>query len=175
MTVNEIIAQVMGIFGLIIIVLSFQAKENKKFFILQGLGSLMFFINFLMIGAIAGALFNMANLVRGLLFSKESKKVWKLVLVEILYIGCFVFSLWTVWGNGFQIFLSSLPFIALCAMSVVMWMGNSRHIRYSQIIYMSPAWIVHNVFNFTLGGLLCEVFNMISALVALIRYRNKKA
>lgn len=169
---KEIIAQGFGILGLIIIVCSFQAKQNKHFFILQGVGSFLFFMNFLLIGAIAGALFNLTNFVRGALFSKNTRKAWKLVVTEILYTGCFVFSLSMLQGDAFQIFLSAVPYAALVLMSVFMWKGNGKHIRYSQVIYMSPAWIVYNVFNFTLGGLLCECFNMVSSVIALIRYRK---
>lgn len=169
---TEILAQVFGILGLIVIVSSFQFKENKKFFTLQGIGSLFFFLNFIMIGAVAGALFNLTNLVRGLLFSKDREKVWKLVLIEVLYTGCFVFSLFLTKGNYFQIFLSSLPYIALVLMTICMWKGNGKNIRISQIAYMSPAWIVHNIFNFSLGGLICEIINMISSAIALIRYKK---
>ena len=168
----DVIAQACGIVGMIIIVLSFQVKDNKKFFILQGLGSSFFVINFLMIGAIAGALFNLANFVRGMLFSRNAEKLWKLIVTEVLYIGCYIFSVISVWGDNFQIFLSALPFVALFFMSICMWKGNGKHIRYSQILYMSPAWIVHNIFNFSLGGLICETFNMISSGVALIRQKK---
>ena len=64
----EIIAQIFGIFGLIFSALSYQEKNNKKFFIKQGLAGLMFFLNFAMIGAISAALFNLTNLVRGAVF-----------------------------------------------------------------------------------------------------------
>ena len=83
-----------------------------------------------------------------------------------------MFSLFTVKGDYFNMVLSAVPFVALFFMSICMWHGNGKHIRYSQIFYMSPAWIVYNIFNFTLGGLICETINMISSLVALIRYKN---
>ena len=168
----DIIAQIFGIIGMIIIILSFQAKQNKFFFLMQGVGSFMFFINFLLIGAYAGALFNLTNLIRGLLFSKNAKQPWKLALTELLYTGCLGFSLIFIWGDAWQIFLSVLPCAALLIMSVIMWKGNGRVIRYAQVSFMSPAWIVHNIFNFTLGGLVCESFNMVSSVIALIRYRK---
>lgn len=173
MDITQIIAQGFGILGLIVIVASFQFKNNKTFFILQGLGSLFFFINFIMIGALAGALFNLTNFVRGMLFSKDTKKHWKLILTIALYTGCFVFSLFSVKNDYFQIFLSSLPYLALVFMSICMWHGDGKKIRYAQIIYMSPAWIVYNIFNFTLGGLICETINMISSVIALVRYKKQ--
>ncbi len=172
MTTREIIAQIFGLIGLLIIVSSFQCKKNRNFFILQGIGSLMFVVNFLLIYAYAGALFNLTNLVRGVLFSQDARKKWKLISVIALYTVCFVFSGALIWGNWFMIFIAALPYVTLVAMSVFMWLGNGKHIRYFQVSLMSPAWIVHNIFNFSLGGILCESFNMISSVVALIRYRK---
>lgn len=170
MGIRDIIAQVFGLIGLIIIVSSFQCKSNKNFFIMQGTGSFMFFLNFILIGAYAGALFNLTNLVRGLLFSQEDGKRWKLVATVLLYTACFLFSVCLTWGNWFMIFISALPYVTLVIMSVLMWKGNGRHIRIFQLWLMSPSWIVHNIFNFSLGGIICETFNMVSVIVSFIRY-----
>ena len=167
MNFYEIMAQAFGIIGLIIIVYSFQCKENKNFFLMQGIGSFMFFINFIMIGAYAGTFFNLTNLVRGLLFSKNDKKLWKLLL---LYTFCFAFSVFLVKGDIFKIFISALPYVTLIIMSILMYKGNGKHIRIFQFALMSPSWIVHNIFNFSLGGIICETFNMLSVLLAFIRY-----
>lgn len=170
MNFSEITAQAFGIIGLVIIVYSFQCKQNKNFFLMQGIGSFMFFLNFIMIGAFAGAFFNLTNLVRGLLFSKDDKKLWKLITCEALYTFCFAFSVFLVKGDMFKIFISFLPYVALIIMSVLMWKGNGKHIRIFQFFMMSPFWIVHNVFNFSLGGIICETFNMVSVAVAFMRY-----
>ena len=55
MGIEEIIGQVFGVFGLLIFVLSFQCKKSKKLVFVQGIGGMMFFINFLLIGAYGGA------------------------------------------------------------------------------------------------------------------------
>ena len=166
----EFIAQGFGIIGLVIIVLSFQFKKNSSFFLLQGTGSFMFFLNFILIGAWGGALFNLCNLLRGLLFLKNAKKVWKLAVVEAAYAVCFVFSV-IMDPSPWQIFLVALPCVALIIMSVFMWLGNSKRIRYCQIACSSPAWIVHNIFNLSIGGLLCECFNIVSSIIYLVRLR----
>lgn len=170
MNTREIFAQIFGLIGLVIIVWSFQCKKNRNFFLLQGIGSFAFVLNFILINAYAGALFNLTNLVRGLLFSKEDRKVWKLVLVMTLYTACFAVSSFLSWGNWFMIFIASLPFVTLLIMSVLMWLSNGKYIRYFQVTLMSPAWIIHNIFNFSLGGILCESFNMISTIISFIRY-----
>ncbi len=167
---TDIIAQGFGIIGLVIIVLSFQCKRNSIFFLMQGLGSLMFVVNFGLIKAWGGALFNLCNLLRGSLFSVNSKKAWKLAVVEAAYAVSFAFSVYLDHSVR-QVILVALPCIALLANSVFMWIGNPKHIRYCQIAFASPAWIIHNIFNLSIGGLLCESFNMVSSAIYLIRTR----
>lgn len=171
MTLTEIIAQLFGVFGLIFTAISFQEKNNKKFFIKQGFAGFMFFMNFLIIGAVSGALFNLVNLVRGALFAKNKNEILPFVITEVLYTVCFVFSLSFIADKPFQIFLSSLTFLALAFMTIFMWKGNGKHIRYFQLLFVSPAWLIHNVFNFSLGGILCEIFAMASVVISLFRYR----
>jgi hypothetical protein len=171
--ITPFIAQALGIIGLVIIVFSFQCKKNRNFFILQGTGSFMFFLNFILIGAFGGAFFNLANLLRGLIFANGKKSLWKLMLVESAYTLCFAFSI-VLDHSPFSIFLVAVPYTALVTMSVFMYIGNSRHIRYFQIAYMSPAWIFHNIFNFSLGGIICESFNMVSSFIYCIRERKQK-
>ncbi len=168
----DIIAQGFGIVGLVVIVLSFQIKKNSLFFFAQGAGSFLFFLNFILIGAYGGALFNLCNLLRGLTLMKNPQKKWKLVINTLSYVLCFAFSV-ALDHSAKNIILVALPCVALVGMSVFMWLGNARHIRIVQILASSPAWIVHNIFNLSIGGLLCETFNMISSFIYLLR--SKKA
>ena len=166
----KIISQIFGILGLVFSALSYQEKNNKRFFIEQALAGLMFFINFALISAISAALFNLTNLVRGAVFSKKERNLWKLITVAGLYTVCFVFSLSLIIDNSFQIFLSSFTYLTLEMMTVLMWIGNGKYIRYCQFFVSSPSWIFHNIFNFSLGGILCEIFMMISVVISFIRY-----
>lgn len=166
------VAQIFGICGLLFTVISYQERNNKRFFIKQGIAGLMFFVNFMLIGAFSGALFNLVNLVRGTLLSKNDKKPWRLILIEVLYTACFLFSIMLTLDKPFQIFLSALTYFTLVLMTVFMWKGNGKHIRYFQLAAVSPSWLIHNMFNFSLGGILCEIFCMISVIVSFVRYRK---
>lgn len=171
--IKEIIGQIFGIFGLLMFVVSFQCKDSKKLIFVQGIGGMMFFINFLLIGAYGGALFNLTVLIRGLLYMKIDGKVWKPVLVEVLFTVAYVYSLTLVKGDILQIVLTTLPYVSLLIMSVLMWKQNGKLIRYFQIATLSPSWLIHNIFNFTLGGILAEIFNMISVIVSLVRFKKE--
>ena len=169
--ITDIIAQVCGIIGMLFSILSFQCKSNKIFFLMQGGCSAMFIINFLLIGAFGSAFFNVAGLARGLLFSKNSKKLWKLILIESSFITCFIVSA-ILDSSTKQLLLTSLTGVALLIITVFMWLGDSKKIRYVQISCASPAWLVNNFINFTIGGIICEIFNMCSSALFLFRTRN---
>jgi len=174
MGIKEIIGQIFGIIGLIVFVLSFQCKNSKKLVLVQGIGGLMFFINFILIEAYGGALFNLTILIRGLLYMKKDNKIIKPLIVEILFTLAYIYSLTLVSGNMLQIVLTTLPYISLLIMSVLMWKENGKLIRYFQIATLSPSWLIHNIFNFTLGGILAEVFNIISAVISIFRFKEHK-
>jgi hypothetical protein len=165
---TDIIAQGLGIVGMVIMILSFQCKSNKVFFLMQAAGSIMFVLNFLLIDAYGGSFFNAAGLIRGLLLSKNGKKIWKFVTIEALFALSYVGGALLDHSTQ-QLILTAIPCIALVIITVFMWKGNPKHIRYAQISCSSPAWIVHNIFNFSLGGLICECFNMISSAIFLVR------
>ena len=173
MTKTEIVAQALGIVGLIIIVLSYQFKNNKSFFLAQGTGSLFFFANFLLIGAYGGAFFNLTNLLRGLLLLKNPGRLWKLILIELAYTGCLVFSI-VLDPAPLSIFFAVLPYTGLIAMTVFMVRAKPVPIRVFQIAWMSPSWIAHNVFNLSIGGLVCESLNMVSSALFLFRHRREE-
>lgn len=171
MGITDIIAQGFGIAGLVVMLFSFQFKSNKGLFVMQGIGSLFFVVNFMLIGAVGGALFNIVNFIRSLLFLKRDK-LWKLYFVVALYILCLCFSIYTLKGDLFKIFISALPCFTLLGMTYCMWKGNGRKIRYAQILYLSPSWIIHNIVNLSIGGIISDTINIISSVVALIRHKS---
>ena len=168
---TDIIAQTCGIIGMAISILSFQCKSNKIFFLMLSGCSTMFILNFLLIGAFGSAFFNVVGLARGVLFMKNDKKKWKLILIEMLFIAAFIIS--AILDHSVkQLILTSLTGTALLVITVFMWQGNARKIRTVQICCASPAWLVNNFINFSLGGILCEIFNIVSSFIFLLRTRK---
>ena len=104
---------------------------------------------------------------------KNPTRKWKLILIELAYTGCLIFSV-IVSPTLPQILLVLAPYTALVTMSVLMFRAKPVPIRIFQIAWMSPSWIIHNVFNFSLGGLICESLNMVSSAVYLLRLRAEK-
>ncbi|MBQ8533359.1 MAG: YgjV family protein [Clostridia bacterium] len=160
----EIIAQIIGIFGTCSMFLSFQIKKNSTFFVVQCLSGLFFALNFLLLGAYTGSIFNFINILRGSVLAggKKYKKIYFLVLLQLLYVLTVVFTF-----NGW---LSILSLIAQLVGTFAMWTQNGKIIRFGQLLCVSPIWLIHNIFVFSIGGIICEVFSIISIIVSLIRF-----
>ena len=63
MDTTEIIAQVIGIVAAAISISSFQFKNNKTLFTLRAIASILFALNYFLIGAITAAILNAINIV----------------------------------------------------------------------------------------------------------------
>ena len=58
--------------------------------------------------------------------------------------------------------------------SIGMFWGHETGMRILQFTFVSPAWLVYNFFMHSIGGILCEIFNMTSILVYFVRTRLLK-
>ena len=54
--------------------------------------------------------------------------------------------------------------------TVAMWTHNGKTMRIAQLCLVSPMWIVNNIYYFSIGGILCEVFNMVSVIISFVRF-----
>ena len=163
----EILAQIIGILGTCAAFISFQLKENKKFFILQATSGLMFALNFLLLGAPTGCVLNLINIYRGAVMAggKRLHKLPFLISIQAIYIIATVFT----YTNIFSVIALTAQLIGTLAM----WSNNGKTIRILQLFCVSPLWLVHNIFVFSIGGIVCEVFNIGSIIVSLIRFGKK--
>ena len=170
-TPTWIVAQCFGVVGLVVMVLSFQFKSNRTLFIMQSSAAFCYVLNFLLVGEWAGALFNLCVIFRGVLFMKNSSKKWKLISVEVAYIGSYAFAL-ALDHSPWKIILVSLVLIGLLSSTFFMWQGATKKIRYCQIFCTSPFWIVYNI-GASIPGIICECLNMVSSAIFLIRSRKQ--
>lgn len=160
----RILAQILGVIAMIIAVLSFQKRENKRFFLWQATGAVLFAIHFFLLGAYVGSILNLICVVRGLLFAYAPKKYRTCVLIGIsLVLAAVVVLTYSGWP--------SLCVLAAClAGTFVMWLDRDKIIRYVQFFIVSPGWLIYNIYYFSIGGILTESFNLVSVLIYFIRF-----
>lgn len=167
MTINFIIAQIIGILALIILMLSFQKNEKKLLLNYQIISSLLYSIQYAFLGAYTGSLMNLTCIARNFIFNKYNNKVpiyWLIIIVVLMI----TFSLITYIG-----IISLLPMFAVVLYSIAVWYGNLKLIRCTEVISCT-LFIVYNIRVLAITGLIATIIELISALIAIYRLDIKK-
>ena len=169
---TNIIAQILGIFGMLGAIISYQCKKNKNYFIWQGLSGAFFSAQFILIGAWAGLIFNAFNIVRAIAYqSKKAKSVFCVISLELLVLMAALLSIF-VFKEAW--WLVSFTLIAQATGTFAMWTRDGKKIRVSQMAVVSPSWLLYDLLIPvpSIGGILCEVFNMTSVVISFIRFKK---
>ena len=174
-----IVAQIIGLLGMAANIISFQFKSKKGILLCQLVGSALFTVNLFMLHAVMGGLANMIGIVRSLAYMKEnaSKRFRYLVaaVLMVLHVISYVcvFAVFQKEPTALNLIIEFLPLIGVGALMLGLCKNNAGAIRMAGCIN-SPCWLVYNVVNFAIGGILCEIFSLISILLAYARLDAKK-
>ena len=168
-----ITAQAIGLAAMIMTICSLQCRSNQNFFRCQSAGGLLFTLSFVMLGAWSGAMMNLYGILRPELLRREkiasSKWVLPLLLTVLL-----IFSVALLFFPNEKWYLVLTVFVAQTCGTCFMASQNGKLIRLGQLFVVSPLWLTYNFLLPvpSLGGVICELINIVSTLVALFRYRK---
>jgi len=160
----ETLGQIIGIVAAAMIILSFQAKDTVKLYIIQTIGGVLFAISFFMLGSTTAALLNLIGLPRGIILTAGPKwnKWYVLVAIEAAILAIGIFS-----------YAGYLSIVTVCAQLVgtaALWTRKGKMIRILQFCVVSPLWLFNNIMSFAIGGIITEVVSMMSVIVSIIRF-----
>ena len=161
------IIQGIGFLGVIAFIISYQIKSNRALYLFQLLGSLLFCIQFFMLGAYSGCFSMVLNILRYALLTKYNE--WKWVQrKELPGIFCAAFAavLIFTWAGPITI----LAFLASSVSTVFYWTNNAKYIRASNLFCASPCWLIYDIFAGSWGGVVNEVITLTSILVSIYRF-----
>ena len=179
----EIVAQVFGGLGMIFISTSYQHKQQRNLILFQMLGSAFFFINFLLLGISAGtvligAIMNLLGIFRAAVFAnKETFRADKPIWIYI-FIGAYLISyvlVFTVFGtpaNAKNLIVESLPVIGMASSTIAFFSKEAKQTRRLGFI-TSPCWLVYDIINLSIGGIVTEVVSLASIIIGIIRHDLK--
>lgn len=178
MTTLEWIAQAVGIVAMTFNILSFQQKTPGKVITFQFFGSVLFALNYLLMGALVGMCMNIVGIMRAVVYGNREKfradRLFWLVFFTSLYVLSYILS-FTVFGIDFTVknaVIELLPVIGMTATTISFRLQNAATIRKFGFI-SSPCWLTYNIVNVAIGGAICEIFSLCSIVIGLFRYDLK--
>ena len=160
-----VIAQIMGAFGALAMMLSSWQKSRKRIFAFLVFDNIFYFLQYIFLEAYSGAFTNVVGLFRTILFSKKGKNKflstnYPLIIVLVLYV---IINIFTYDG------LTSLfPAIASIIYAVVLWQDDPKRIRIGSAV-MLLMWFVYNLYVKAYVGALTEFTLFTSAVIAIIK------
>lgn len=175
----EITAQIIGLVAMFFNLFSYQQKTRKGAIICQLFGTILFTINFFMLGATVGAIMNFIGALRAVIFiNKEKLKAdhigW-FIGFTVIYIASYVltFTVLDKQPTAVNFVLEFLPVIGMVATTHSYRLTDAKAIRKFGLI-SSPVWLIYNIANFSVGAIICEVLSLASIIIGIVRLDRKK-
>lgn len=179
MVTIEITAQIIGLVAMFFNLFSYQQKTRKGAIICQLFGTILFTINFFMLGATVGAIMNFIGALRAVIFiNKEKLKAdhigW-FIGFTVIYIASYVltFTVLDKQPTAVNFVLEFLPVIGMVATTHSYRLTDAKAIRKFGLI-SSPVWLIYNIANFSVGAIICEVLSLASIIIGIVRLDRKK-
>ena len=160
----EIAAQIISIIASGIMIFSFQLKSNRRLFLCQVVSGVLFAVSYYLLGALTGCLMNVVGFARmGILALGEKYRKWYLlVLLELGFLVSTIVS--------YEGYLSLIVLAAQFFATLALWTDNGKLIRIVQVSAISPLWLLYNFLVMSIGGIVCEAFNMLSIGISFLRH-----
>ncbi len=166
----EVIAQVVGLVGLVCSLLSFQQKKRSGIMIFQMVASFLFALQLLMLGALTGACVDFISFIRTLIFSRNNKSKWaSSPLWLVFFAAAMIVAGILTWDNIYSL----LAIAGSLLSTVALWMKDGKKVRFVSL-FVGPCWLVYNIVNGAYTGALNEVIAMASIVIGMIRHDRKK-
>ena len=147
------------------------------------LGSAFFFINFLLLGIAAGtvligAIMNLLGIFRAAVFANKEifradKPIWIYIFIGAYLISyALVFTVFDAPVNAKTFIVEALPVIGMASSTFAFFSKEAKMTRRLGFI-TSPSWLVYDIINLSIGGIITEVLSLISITVGIIRHDLK--
>ena len=168
MTLWDWFVQAIGIVAALLGIASFQRKTQQGIVLFQLAGNVMWTLHFLLLGAAAGGLLNGIAILRGVVFYFRSERKWAAspawyAVFIAMFAGAAAFS----WGQGDGA-LALLPLGGMIFTTVSLALRNAFLVRVVSF-GSSPCWLIYNIINFSIPGILTEIFAMCSIIIGIVR------
>ena len=160
----EIFIQLIVGIGILASIISFQCKKHNKILLFRTLNESFFALQYFLLGAYTGMTMNLIGCVRNIIFSKQVEKGKKTVASSIVFcILFFVLGLFTWQGP------KSILIIIAKILSTIAYGNKNTTVVRAIIFVTSTSWLVYNYSVFSIAGVICEAFTLVSLIIGVIR------
>ena len=163
------IGQALGFVAVILGFVSFQVKTSKKLLVVQTFTCLVFTLHYFMLGATPAGVLNLVGLIRNIVYYYRDKNRHVEKYAPLVFAGIMLILGLLSWEGTHSV----LVVAGLVINTVCLSFKDPQNIRKS-ILVTSPMVLVYDVFELSIGGMIYESVVIISSVIGLLRYRQKR-
>ena len=169
METTQMIAQILGFVAVVLGFISFQVKNDKQLLFTHLLVCAVFAVHYYLLGAMPGAVLNGVGVLRNLVYYQKDKSFYKPKLFPILFATIMLaLGIWSANGIHSVLLIAGLVINTLC-----LSFKSAQKVRIS-VLFTCAMVLIYDVIEHSVGGTIFESVAIISAIIGLIRYRNKE-
>ena len=164
----ELLANILGVAGVIIGILLYQQKSRKSLLTYKLTLDLIWFVHYILIGAYSGAAVAAIAACREIVFVKRAPKKTSAMIWLPIFISAAVITTVITWNNAFSLF----TMLASCIAVISFFIGNPKLSR----ILAFPVcgcMLTYDVACRSVAGVVNESVAILSSLVGIIRLDRK--
>lgn len=170
LNINLILAQVIGILAIVVFALSPQQKTKKRALIFQLFSSILYALQYLFLGAFSAMATNLIGAIKNYVFYTYTRKD-KNIPISILCIYIIIILISGI--LTFNNILSIFPILLSILYAYGSWHNNLKVYRIIAVVG-AICWIIY---NFSVGAYVStigNIFQLVSAIIAVIRIDIRK-
>jgi hypothetical protein len=172
-------------------IISMQFNTHGMVMLFKSLGSFLFALQYLLLGAFTGMVMDIIGVIRNFVFAYnvkkgKSNKLWIVLFSAITLIAGVVtiiltwnamLSALTRWTDNAKalttlaVIISVLSILAKLLSTIGYGAKSAHAIRMINLPTFSM-WVVYNFISFSIAGIISDIMSIISIIIAEIRFRN---
>ena len=160
----DIIVQLIGALGIVANIISFQCKKHNSILFFKTLNEFIFAIQYFLLDAYVGMSMNLVGCVRNIVFTKQVRQNKKTTITTIIFGIMFLIFGFLTWQGKKSI----LIIIAKVLSTIAYGNKNTTVVRIIMFITCT-SWLIYNCCVFSVAGVLCEAFTLVSLIIGVIR------
>lgn len=167
----NVLVQILGIVAFAFLAISIQSKKKSSLLFFQILASIIFIIQFLLLGAYAGVVIMMVSVFRSVIFykyKKENKKIKK----NILFIFTIIILLSVV--VTYNEITDIMPAIALLISTYLLSQNNLKWVRIGEI-NVCIMWIIYNAAVGAYINIFTQIIILMAAVFGILKHDINKS
>ena len=167
----QIAATISGVGAVALFLLCFQLKTRRSIIICNICSRAMYILQYILLFAFVGAAMDASALLSSLLASKKDARFVRRYRIPII-----IFANAVIVGVGLLLYESIFSIAAILGVlfeTVALWMRREQLIRILSL-FAAPLWLIYNVWCGAWGSAVGCILTMISIIVALFVYRERK-